>query len=147
MSRRPLSTHIRRNVGWVADALEKEGFDLRARIQTVDPSSIKAWEEPDSSKVEEIAETIRHAGARGEEWPEGMPLVVVGDGDLLIDGHHRRQAAIEAGLKTIPVIAIDDEAFMRATMIFGDAPFEVFALRSDLVDENENLRWKSGEFD
>ncbi len=149
--KRPLSKHIRRNKEWAASALEKDGFDLGARIERVAPDSISGWEMPDEYAVGEMAEEIEYHKRRGEEWPPDMPLIIVGDNNgsprVMIDGHHRQAAAIQAGLEAIPVIVIDDGAFQKATMLFGDAPFELFALRSPLIDKNEDLRWQSGEHD
>ena len=141
---RPILEIMEPDIDDGVEILVKNGLSTDVDVVEVDPRKIAAWQEVEDEQVEEIAQSI----SLNRGWPEHLPLIVVGntgDGYEVVDGNHRRAAAIQAGLKTIKVLAVD----MESVEVLNDVAdlnliMEVFAANSDLMDQNQDLRWLSG---
>lgn len=143
--RRPLSLETRRWASYGHAEAKKADLDLSAEVVELDPKEVLTWQEVDEETVDRIARRLSHG------WLDDMPLVVVGRLETgaheVVDGNHRRAAAIQAGLGVIPVVAVnmDTVSFLLDLGLHLDQMMETFALENEAMDKNQDLRWISGE--
>lgn len=144
--KRPISELKKPDIADGVEILMQNGLGLEVEVVELNPRGISAWQEVDQGPIDRIAESIRFNGG----WPDDLPLIIVGktgDEYEVVDGNHRRAASIQAGLDTIPVLAVD----MESVDVLGgvgadlDLIMEVFAANSPEMDHNQDLRWLSGE--
>ena len=92
----------------MASRIRKDERVLTGKVQHVDPKTLKPHpENPNKGKIEEIQGGIKEVGFYGA-------LVVQrrdGKEDRILVGEHRWKAAIEEGLRTVPIlpVTVDDE--------------------------------------
>lgn len=114
------------------------------KIVQMDINSIIPYEnnvkKHDDKQVKKIAESIRKFGWRGNP-------IIVDENNVIISGHGRRLAALEIGLKKVPVeIASDlteDEAkalrLADNRVAVSDVDTEMLRFEFDSIDDVENL--------
>jgi len=97
---------------WVYDALIEKGL-LHARAHHLDLGTgiglvaVRDLETYHVIPPEGMIDSIRKAAAKGLPWPKRMPLPVVacaGLDCLILDGHHRIEAARRLGLQEVPAV-------------------------------------------
>lgn len=136
---------------------KKEGLDLGADVEDVNPRDFETYH---VVPPEGLVDKIRRARDAGLEWPEDLPLPVVvceGHRCVILDGHHRIEAAKQLRLTNIPAIVGSLEAWERLLPVIEQPdviPYEdMIAIMaeagSDLVRKNlaveAALRGKRGE--
>lgn len=105
---------------WAYDSIIKKGLafarkhklDLGADIEDVPPRAFQTYGVIPS---EDMIETIRKAREAALKWPADMPLPIVAcagpDTCIILDGHHRIEAADRLDLPDIPAIVASFETW------------------------------------
>ena len=128
-----------------------DGLDLSAEILDLDPMEIHTWHEVEQDKVDLIEQALRKTAP---DWPTYMPKVVVGVAMYrgapvyeIADGHHRLNAAIQAGLKSIPAIVVDGRTLLQLNRRHTlNGTMKAFSRGSKIMRDNQKLRVHSGEW-
>ena len=145
--RKRIPKHLHKTYESFADDLERKGFDLSVKREEIDPEAVDDIEDPDEERIEDLADLIDRADD-WPGWPKQLPLVIVareGKKMKAVDGRHRIHAAIELGRKSIPALVVSSETIVYIWNNSRLNPFEVFAVRSALMDKNNDLRIAGGE--
>lgn len=84
---------------------QKHGLDLGADIENIDPRDFETYHViPQKGMID----SIRNARKSGLPWPKDMPFPIVAcegrETCIILDGHHRIEAAKKLSLPTIPAI-------------------------------------------
>lgn len=131
----------------IASASERAGYDLTSQLLYIQPEDIASFESPGTRKVNSIARALKPYREAGVDWPEKMPLIVIGirdeDRPIVLDGHHRLGASEKVGYERIPVIAIQESSFdfIRNITDSREETFSVFGARSLLMKKNNDMRF------
>lgn len=137
-----LTSEMKEMVSQMRDLMKSQDFPLTAEVIDLAPEDIRVWQPISPDTVVHIANRL----APKRKWPHDMPLVVVArhkDGAYeLLDGNHRRAAALKKKLRKMPAIVIPWETveYMMRSFLDLDDMFEVIALESPVMEENQKLR-------
>lgn len=146
---------------WVYDHTIRKGLkyarenhlDLAASVEQVYPRDFETYH---VLPPKDMIDTIRKARKEGLEWPEDMPLPVVvceGHQCVILDGHHRIEAAKRLRLDRIPAIVASLETWNELLPVIEQEdviPYEdmiaiLAEAGSKLIRENLALEAKRAE--
>lgn len=132
------------------------GYDTSVRALIVPIRTLYQWRPTDSAKVERLASELKAARAKGELWPEGMPVPVCFEEFEGIyeplEGYYAVQAAKRARLRKIPILVVDVEAIEAMAGPGRPVPdpdvwYDVLSLDSPEMAQNQDLRRFRGDLE